>query len=51
MGVTMLGKGGNSTVLVKVLTDARRKLPHTNTHTHTTETHVCVFFYLFFISL
>lgn len=32
MGVTMLGKGGNSTVLVKVLTDARRKLPHTHKH-------------------
>lgn len=45
MGVTMLGKGGNSTVLVKVLTDARRKLPHT--HTNTT----CVFFLNFFISL
>lgn len=45
MGVTMLGKGGNSTVLVKVLTDARRKLPHT--HTNTT----CGFFFKFFISL
>lgn len=46
MGVTMLGKGGNSTVLVKVLTDARRKLPHTHTQTP----HV-FFFFNFFISL
>lgn len=42
MGVTVLGKGGNSTVLVKVLTDARRKLPHTHTHTHHRDT--CFFF-------